>query len=381
MSCPKVDRFEEKGLSLNDLCGKKYPSLLIVAVIEVIAVLSALFLLVFFQISQVRSEITTNKFQFSAEYDYNMSLILQNITSEFVNTIQLQLKQNISSLKKETQKLTDAIYNPGHNNNNPAVSCGTILGLVSTSPSGHYWVKSSNGSAVRVYCDMTRSCGNITGGWMKVAELDMSDSNTQCPSGLVEYFGFFNLRMCVPHTPLKGCTSVMFPTHSVPYSMVCGRIRAYQYGTTNAFARQDYKFSRINTYYVDGISLTHGSPRQHIWTFAAALDEVGTHPASNCLCNKESGTAPVPEHVGNDYFCDTGSVERHQGSVLYYDNPLWDGEGCSAVSTCCSFNNPPWFYKRLPQSTTNDIELRVCKDNDYSKTEDTPIEIIDIYIQ
>jgi len=31
----------------------------------------------------------------------------------------------------------------------------------------------------------------------------------------------------------------------------------------------------IDDVYVDGISLTHGSsPRQHIWTFANALDEV-----------------------------------------------------------------------------------------------------------
>ena len=35
------------------------------------------------------------------------------------------------------------------------------------------------GSAVRVYCDMTRTCGNITGGWMRVAELDMTRTSSQ----------------------------------------------------------------------------------------------------------------------------------------------------------------------------------------------------------
>ena len=48
----------------------------------------------------------------------------------------------------------------------------------------------SNGSAVHVYCsDMTLSCGGVTGGWMRVAELNMTDTSQQCPSGLVESNG------------------------------------------------------------------------------------------------------------------------------------------------------------------------------------------------
>ncbi len=41
----------------------------------------------------------------------------------------------------------------------------------------------------------------------------------------------------------------------------------------------------INSTYVDGVSLTHGSPREHIWTFASALDEcVSEGPGYNCPC-------------------------------------------------------------------------------------------------
>ncbi len=47
---------------------------------------------------------------------------------------------------------------------------------------------------------------------------------------------------------------------------------------------------------------------------------------------------------------------------------------------CCSFNNPPWFYKRLPQTTTDDIEVRVCRDGE-SNMEDVAVELIEIYIQ
>ena len=38
----------------------------------------------------------------------------------------------------------------------PAVSCST---LPTSCPSGYYWVRSSNGSAVQVYCDMVGVCG------------------------------------------------------------------------------------------------------------------------------------------------------------------------------------------------------------------------------
>ena len=39
---------------------------------------------------------------------------------------------------------------------------------------------------MRVYCDMTLLCGNITGGWMRVAELNMTDTSQQCPGELME---------------------------------------------------------------------------------------------------------------------------------------------------------------------------------------------------
>ncbi len=58
-------------------------------------------------------------------------------------------------------------------------SCAAVLLFNSSSPSGYYWIRSSNSSSVHVYCDMTLSCGNVTGGWMRVANLDMRDSNTQ----------------------------------------------------------------------------------------------------------------------------------------------------------------------------------------------------------
>ena len=67
-----------------------------------------------------------------------------------------------------------------------------------------------------------------------------------------------------------------------------------------------------------------------------------------------------------------------QSGRFYSEDPLWDGAGCGPQSTCCSFNNPPWFYKQLPQPTTDAIEMRVCR-NEPASNEDIAIEIVEIY--
>ena len=212
---------------------------------------------------------------------------------------------------------------------------------------------------------------------MRVAELDMTNSSHQCPSGLVERTDS-GKRTCVRNETTGGCSSVHFITPGVDYSSVCGRVIGYQYGAPEAFIG-----TSVDSRYVDGVSLTHGDPRQHIWTFAAARDEVGSYSSGNCPCintNLSAQATPPPAFVGNDYFCDTGSEDRWQ-IIFYGDDPLWDGAGCGPLNTCCSLNTPPWFYKQLPQPTTDDIEMRMCRDNDPINNEDIAIEIVEVYVQ
>ncbi len=137
---------------------------------------------------------------------------------------------------------------------------------------------------------------------------------------------------------------------------------------------------------VDGVSITHGNPREHIWTFSAAIDEVlGDSVMFSCPCIRndsvDRASAKIPSFVRDDnYFCDTASREYRQLNVFYGADPLWDGAGCGPLSTCCSFNNPPWFYKPLSHPTSDDIEMRVCRDQ-VNRDEDIAIEMYDIYIQ
>ena len=87
-----------------------------------------------------------------------------------LDMLQQESSQNFSFLESRTQHLL--------RNGANVISC---TALPPSSPSGYYWVRASNGSVVRVYCDMTRSCGGVIGGWMRVADLDMTNSSHQCP--------------------------------------------------------------------------------------------------------------------------------------------------------------------------------------------------------
>ena len=223
---------------------------------------------------------------------------------------------------------------------------------------------------------------------MRVAYLNMTDSSQQCPSNLVQQnFTVIGsnkiMRACTENNIAYGCSSTKFISNDIFYSKVCGKIVGYQIGSTNAFA--DTVNRRNRSIPVDGVSLTHGGLRQHIWTFAAGLDEAGSaNEKSVCPCGHNSQATLPPDEVNRDYFCDTGlsnfseitNSERQQ----LYPNPLWDGAGCGPQNTCCSFNNPPWFYKQLPHPTTDNIEMRVCTDED-NNNENVAIESVEIYVQ
>ena len=290
-----------------------------------------------------------------------------------LNRTEMRLSQNISILEYRAEQLSEV--NLGVFSELPASSCAALL---TTNPSGYYWVSASNGSAVRVYCDMTRSCGGVTGGWVRVGYLDMTDSSHQCPSGFTEHSDS-NIRTCRRADTSAGCGSVMM---DVPYqySRVCGRVRAYQVSTTNAF--QGRPSPSIDSNYVDGVSLTRGSPRQHIWTFVAGLQKGSESFPSLCPCTSSAAASP-PAFVGDDYFCDSGNplhVRTPPNPTVYSDDPLWDGNGCEPTNTCCSFNDPPWFHKQLSDLTTDDIEMRVCTDEG-AHNENVDIEIVEIYVQ
>lgn len=219
-------------------------------------------------------------------------------------------------------------------------------------------------------------CGENASDWIRIAYFNMSDVAYDCPGSLVLYET--PKRSCGRGSDYKGCLSTLFSVGGQSYSKVCGRITGYQVGPTTAF----YGGSNdIDSRYMCGVSLTYGSsPRQHIWSFVSGLGHSYTEQF-NCPCTSiDNATAVgIPSFINDNYFCETGTDGYHD-NTFYPEKPLWDGEGCKDTSTCCTFNNPPWFCQELPESTTEDIEMRLCS-NFGDFLEDTPLELLELHIK
>jgi hypothetical protein len=132
---------------------------------------------------------------------------------------------------------------------------------------------------------------------------------------------------------------------------------------------------------MDGISITHGQPRQHIWSYVAGhSQDSATHSVGNCPCSPEAGTT-AQSWIGSNYYCESGNpTDSFSLTMVYRNDQLWDGQQCEG--TCCNGTNssPPWFSVQLPTHTTDRIKVRICAD-ERTSNEDTPIQLLEIYVQ
>ena len=191
----------------------------------------------------------------------------------------------------------------------------------------------------------------------------MSDPSQQCPSAWREYItsGVGACGIRTPDTGIQTCLATSYPT-SRQYSRVCGRAIGYQIGSPDAFGHQAIA-QPLDSYYVYGVSITHGTPRNHIWTYAAGLSEGGhVVQSNNCPCSNpsHSGNAHPPSFVWENCYCESGNpTNTFIYDHIYSRDELWDGEQREGV--CCSNGkSPSWFSVELPNLTTDDIEVRIC---------------------
>ena len=156
--------------------------------------------------------------------------------------------------------------------------------------------------------------------------LDMTDNSATCPSGW--QLTAYSKRTCGRVTAgLFICDSTIFPVYGEEHTQVCGRIKAYQFSRPNAFEVYDEgDVTTIDYAYMCRVSLTHGSPRQHTWTFANSHtqgDEANSGLSDHCPC-ETTYNVHVPPFVGADYFCE--SAVKYGSSVsgqFYQNDPLW----------------------------------------------------------
>ena len=129
---------------------------------------------------------------------------------------------------------------------------------------GRYWIKTNEG-LFNVTCNMKLKCGGLEGGWMQVADVDMNRDEC-CPGTwhLVTY----PRRLCVGYVPR--CAFAHFYMKGVSYEHICGLAKGYQEGKMNAFESEN---PSVESIYVDDISITIGSPRKHVWTYAVGRSD------------------------------------------------------------------------------------------------------------
>jgi len=90
--------------------------------------------------------------------------------------------QLVVSYTSELETLLSCVNKLGTDSSNPGKSCRDIYNynMASHGQSGYYWIKTDD--VYKVYCDMKLTCGGITGGWIRIANVNTSQGN-DCPSG------------------------------------------------------------------------------------------------------------------------------------------------------------------------------------------------------
>ena len=265
---------------------------------------------------------------------------------------------------------------------NPGRSCDDIyqINKASRGVSRDYWIETSTG-VHQVYCDMELECDGHKGGWMRIADLDTSRGD-DCPTGwrkiTTAHPTYPSIDVCQSTTGNLGCFPIIFSVYNANYTKVCGKARGYQRGTTDAFGIP-FSTKSIDGPYVDGLSITLGNPRKHVWTYAIGISDEGELGTLHCPCAANPG-AKAHSFIGNHYYCESGAIRPPLQFLVYSDDPLWDGDGfVNANNNCCAHPAMPWFFRNFPVAQQEDIEVRLCQDED-NGNEGVSIDQLQLYV-
>ncbi|XP_019861578.1 PREDICTED: uncharacterized protein LOC109590048 [Amphimedon queenslandica] len=287
--------------------------------------------------------------------------LLQFLNTSLINDISIPAATALNSILLTVNEILDI-----QNGSSQAVSCKDIKTAQPCSSSGYYHVNDRN-----IYCNMGELCGQ-EGGWTRIAYLN---ANGSCPSGF-EALVNGEIRVCRREGNSAGCRSNIFQMHGISYSQICGKVVGYQKGTTDGV---NTHINDINSAYIDGVSITRGSPRQHVWSYIAGFS--ANYHLSACPCNTGASNT-VQSFVGNHSYCESGTTGTPNWQFFSTADPLWDGNNCPQnEAPCCTNPSLPWFFRDYDNATITDyIELRVCANDGYGG-EDIPLQSYEIYVK
>ena len=189
------------------------------------------------QLDQLRNETKLVEEELKSEYNI-INGQLDQLRNESQET-ERELTNDINLLKIQHQQLLSSTQD---NISQVVVNLNTVKSDLS-----------SLLSQMQLYCG--------AGLWYRVAFLNMSDPSQQCPSAwrLVTTNG---VRACGrPVSSESSCNGTRYSA-TIEYQRVCGRVIGYQDKSPDGFLNADRS---INDIYMDGVSITYGQPRNHIW--------------------------------------------------------------------------------------------------------------------
>ena len=204
------------------------------------------------------------------------------------------------------------------------------------------------------FYSLSLKCG-IFGYWRTIAHFDTTVGDS-CPTGLRTVKNTSTKQTACGRTVNRGCTSLQFLANGT-YTNVCGRVRGYQYYRPESFYTGT---NSIDSPYLHGVSITHGTPRTHLWSYVAGLTEQYSTISYRCPCARPDPTdrSGVPSFVGEHFYCESGFSGSNYENKIAWEDPLWDGQGCFASGNQCC-NRYGWFHREIP-TTSDNIEVRWC---------------------
>ena len=101
---------------------------------------------------------------------------------------------------------------------------------------------------------------------------------------LAQLYGLYTRSKSKKCVPIRRFHSTIFTTYNyTSFYKICGQVRGYQKRNTNAF---DYTAEEsIDVAYVDGVFITLGDPRKHVWSYAISLSITNNDHDLYCLCS------------------------------------------------------------------------------------------------
>ena len=212
----------------------------------------------------------------------------------------------------------------------------------------------------------------------------MTIPGQSCPDALTLHTSD-SLRLCGKSVGFRCISAVVIPVNGQLYQQVRGKVKAYQYYSTDGFLRWSGSTPTggnddIESAYVDGISITHGqSPRKHVWTYVVGWRQYSGERQTTrdkASCPSSGYGQSQPGFVGDNYFCSSGNPGPANSRQLF-PTPLFS----NILGTCSDCGSDDLFFcVNLPEPTTDDLEVRVCTDETLGN-EDVRIESMDFYIQ